>query len=75
MSSDTTKVRIGFEAARELEIDVEDGDAVASDIESAIKKGSGLLWVTDAKGDRHGLAVAKVAFVQVEGSLLPGLGR
>ena len=64
--SDTVKVRIGLEGARELELVVADGDAVAKALEKAIGKG-GLVWVEDAKGDRHGIAVERLAFVEVEG--------
>ena len=72
MSTDTTKVRIGLEGARELEFDVDDGEALVKAIEGGIKSGAGLVWVTDARGDRHGLAVAKIAFVQVEGEKAAG---
>ena len=72
MSDDTVKVRIGLEGVRELEFDVDDGERLIKDVEAAIAKGGGLLWVTDARGDRHGLAVAKIAFVQVEGEKTAG---
>lgn len=72
MSTETTKVRIGLEGVRELEFDVDDGDALVKDIEGGIKGGTALVWVTDARGDRHGLAVAKIAFVQVEGEKAAG---
>lgn len=72
MSDDTVKVRIGLEGARELEFDVADGDALIKDVETAIKKGEDLMWVTDARSDRHGLAVGKIAFVQVEGEKAAG---
>jgi hypothetical protein len=72
MSNDTVRVRIGLEGARELEFDIDDGDALIKDVEAAIEKGEALMWVTDARGDRHGLAVGKVAFVQVEGEKASG---
>jgi hypothetical protein len=64
--SDTVKVRIGLEGARELEIDVEDGEAVAATLEAGLAAG-GIVWVVDAGGDRHGIAVDKLAFVEVQG--------
>ena len=73
MSNDTVKVRIGLEGVRELEFDVDDGEKLIKDIDAAIAKGGGLLWVKDARGDRHGLAVAKIAFVQVEGEKAAGV--
>lgn len=72
MSDDTVKVRIGLEGARELEFDVPDGDALIKDVETAMKKGEGMMWVTDAGGDRHGVAIGKIAFVQVEGEKASG---
>jgi hypothetical protein len=72
MSNDTVKVRIGLEGVRELEFDVDDGEKLIEDVEAAIAKGGALLWVKDARGDRHGLAVAKIAFVQVEGEKTSG---
>jgi hypothetical protein len=64
--SDTVKVRIGVEGARELEIDVDDGDEVATLLENALSSG-GLVWVVDAKGDRHGVNADKLAFVEIQG--------
>ncbi len=64
--SDTVKVRIGVEGARELEIDVEDGDAVSATLEAGLAAG-GIVWIVDADGDRHGIAVDKLAFVVVQG--------
>ncbi len=72
---ETVKVRIGLQSARELELDVEDGDAVAEQLESARNNGAGIVWITDAKGNRHGIAIEKLAFVEVEGEATrPGIG-
>jgi hypothetical protein len=61
------RVRIGLAMApREIEIEVEDPDSLASDIEQALAEGKDLVWVTDATGQRHGIAVGKVAFVEIE---------
>jgi hypothetical protein len=64
--SDTVKVRIGLEGARELEVDVEDGESVASTLEAGLAVG-GIVWIVDAKGDRHGINVDKLAFVELQG--------
>ena len=64
--TDTVKVRIGLEGARELELDVEDGEEVAANLEAALSSG-GIVWVVDAKGDRHGINADKLAFVEVQG--------
>ncbi len=62
-----TKVRIGVQSARELELEVEDGEEVARQLETALGSGEALSWVVDSKGDRHGIAIDKLAFVQIEG--------
>ena len=49
-----------------------DGDALIKDVETAMKKGEGLMWVTDAGGDRNGVAGGKIAFVLVEGGKASG---
>ncbi|MCJ7726909.1 MAG: DUF3107 family protein [Acidimicrobiia bacterium] len=53
-------------APRELEIDVEDGEAIATEIETALAEGRTLVWVTDRDGVKHGLAVEKIAFIEME---------
>lgn len=70
------RVRIGLSMApREIDIDVEDGEAVAADIEQAISDGKALVWVTDRTGVKHGLALDKLAFIEVEAQdAKPGIG-
>ncbi len=73
--ADTVKVRIGLQSVRELELEVEDGTAIADELQTAVNNGASLVWVTDAKGNRHGIAVSKLAFVEVEGDEnRPGVG-
>lgn len=61
------RVRIGLAMApREIEIEVDDPDALAAEIEAALADGRGLVWVTDGSGQRHGIAVEKVAFIEIE---------
>jgi len=64
--SDTYKIRLGVSAARELEFDVEEPDAVSDAYEKAVKKGDALLWFTDASGHRFGITVASIAFIELE---------
>ena len=66
LSSETTKVRFGMAATRELEIEVEPGHTIATDFETAVNEGAELLWVTDTRGHRHGIVLEKVAFLEVE---------
>jgi hypothetical protein len=61
------KMRIGVEGARELEIEVDDLAAAVSGLENGLEDGS-LVWITDSKGDRHGIVAGRLAFVEVESS-------
>ncbi len=63
--SDSGKMRLGVEGARELEIEVDDIDAAVKALEKGLSDG-GLVWLTDSKGDRHGIVSVRLAFVEVE---------
>ncbi|MGH2721452.1 MAG: DUF3107 domain-containing protein [Actinomycetota bacterium] len=68
-----TEVRIGItQVSRELSVDV-DGDAedVAKQVTDAVADPNGLLWLTDSKGKRVGITVAKLAYVEVEAEERP----
>jgi hypothetical protein len=61
-------VRIGiFQTPKELEVELSedaDRDRLLADIESALA-GDAVLWLTDRRGRRVGVPVAKVAYVEV----------
>ena len=69
-------MRIGLSMApREIALEVDDGDAVAADIEEAMTGGKAMVWVTDRDGVKHGLAAEKIAFIEVEPKeAKPGVG-
>ncbi len=53
---------------KELEVELNDDadrDKVVADIEKLLKAGDGVLWLTDKKGRKVGIPVAKVAYVEV----------
>ncbi|MFC0081976.1 DUF3107 domain-containing protein [Aciditerrimonas ferrireducens] len=62
-------VRIGIaQSVKELEVELGDGverDAVLEEIDQALKAADGVLWLTDRKGRRVGVPVAKVAYVEI----------
>ncbi len=58
-------MRIGIEGARELEIEVEDLDTAVAALEAGVGEET-VVWVTDSKGDRHGIVSARMAFIEVE---------
>ena len=72
--SEVVTVRIGVRSARELEISVDDGDAVASAYEKAVKGKETVLWVTDTRGHRFGVQVEGIAFVEIDQPTSKGVG-
>ncbi|MDJ0665324.1 MAG: DUF3107 family protein [Acidimicrobiia bacterium] len=59
------KLRIAMEGARELELDVDDIEAAVATLEAGVEDES-IVWLTDSKGDRHGIVGGRLAFVVVE---------
>ncbi len=61
-------LRIGLtQTPKELEVHLpEDADAegIRAQVEEALSKG-GTFWVTDRKGRQYGVAVEKVAYVEI----------
>lgn len=62
-------VRIGIvQTIKELEVELGDDserDAVMSQIEDALSKPEGVLWLTDRRGRQVAVPVAKIAYVEV----------
>ena len=71
-------VRIGIvQTPKELEVELGDDadhDKVLADIEAALGRDEGVLWLTDRRGRRVAVPVAKVAYVEVgaAGQRAPG---
>lgn len=63
------EVRIGIvQSGKELEVELADDadrDSVIADIEASLSKAEGVLWLTDRRGRRVAVPVAKVAYVEV----------
>jgi hypothetical protein len=63
------ELRIGIaQAPRELEVDLPDDTdrtALLAEIDSLLAKGDGVLWCTDRRGKRVGIAVPRIAWVEV----------
>ncbi len=62
-------VRIGItQTPKELEVELPadaDRDELVANIEKALGKGDGVLWLTDRRGRRVAIPVPKVAYVEV----------
>ena len=63
------EVRIGIiHTAKELEIELAedaDRDTIIADVEAALSRREGVLWLTDRRGRRVGIPAAQVAYVEV----------
>ena len=73
MSSKHT-VRIGVKSARELELEVEDPGAVSDAYEAVLKGKDAILWITDTREHRFGIAVESIAFIEIERPADRGVG-
>jgi fructose-specific component phosphotransferase system IIB-like protein len=62
-------VRIGIvQSIKELEVELGedvDREVIMGDIEEALQNPEGVLWLTDRKGRRVAVPVAKIAYVEV----------
>ncbi len=62
-------VRIGIvQSVKEIEVELDedaDHDRILAGIESSLGKEEGVLWLTDRKGRRVAVPVAKVAYVEI----------
>lgn len=73
--SKPVRVRVGMASAREIEIEVAEGEKLAADFEQAVTDQQSIFWITDAKGHKHGVVTAKVAFLEIEnGEERAGIG-
>ncbi len=59
-------MRIGLQSVREIDLEVGDADDVIATITAAMTAEDPLAWVTDTNNTRHGIAVDKLAFIQVD---------
>ena len=63
------EIRIGVTySPKEIEIDMDDdaaGDALVEQISSSVGEEGSMLWLTDRKGRRVGIPVAKLSYVEI----------
>lgn len=62
------EVRIGVtQVPREIEVEITDGtrEQVVKDVEAALSKGEGVLWINDRRGRTVGVPAAKLAYVEI----------
>jgi len=62
----THTVRVGVKSARELELEVDDPKAVSAAYEKALKGKDTVLWITDTRDRRFGIAIDSIAFIEIE---------
>jgi Protein of unknown function (DUF3107) len=61
-------VRIGVtQAPREITVEISDDerDAVTASIEAALAGAVDVLWLTDKKGKKVGIAATKIAYIEI----------
>ena len=63
-------VRIGItQVPREIEVELGDStdpDELVAEVEKAVAKSSGMLWLTDRRGRRVGVPAAKLAYFELD---------
>ena len=63
-------VRIGItQAPREIEVELADNisaDELTAQIDAAVDKSAGMLWLTDKRGRRIGIPAAKLAYIELD---------
>lgn len=61
------EVRIGItQTPKELELELDaEADDLVKEVDKALGKDGGTLWLTDRKGRRVGVPSAKVAYVEI----------
>jgi hypothetical protein len=74
------EVNIGVvHTPKELALELDgSADDVAKKVDAAVQGGTSVLWLTDNKGRRVGVAVDKIAYVEIhedEGHKRVGFGR
>lgn len=62
------EVRIGVvDVSKELTVEIDGpADEVMNSVSAALKKESGMLWLTDTKGKQVGIPVTKLAYVEID---------
>lgn len=63
------EVRIGVVyTAREIVLEMGEGDEVSATVEAAVREKNPLLWLTDTKGRKVGIPTDKLAYIEVAGA-------
>ena len=67
------EIRIGVvESQKEITLELDDKpEDVAKRVEDSLKDSSGVLWFVDQKGNRVGVPVGKLAYVEIDAETQP----
>lgn len=61
------RLRIGVsEATKELDVEVEDSDAIIVAYQKAVEQGDRMLWIDEESGDRLGIVIEKILYFSVD---------
>ena len=74
------ELRIGVvHTSKELTVEVEGvADEMQATIDAALRDGAPVVWITDSKGRRVGVAASKIAYLEIDdsgGKKQVGFGR
>lgn len=67
-------VRIGIANAKELEVNVEDADALVAAYEKALKDGQAMMTIPEHGGSRTIVAVEAILYFTLDAPEKPGIG-
>jgi hypothetical protein len=62
------ELRIGVvHSPKELSVELEGtADEIVATVDSAVKDGAAIVWLTDVKGRRLGIPAGKIAYVEID---------
>ncbi len=68
-------VRIGIaDASREIELEVKKPESLEAELNKAFDEGTAVYWVDDVNGNRFGIPIARIAYVEVMGEERKSVG-
>ncbi|HDH02917.1 MAG TPA: DUF3107 domain-containing protein [Actinobacteria bacterium] len=68
-------VRIGIaDATREIELEVEEPESLEAELDKAFSDGTSVYWITDSNGNRFGIPMARIAYVEIIGEQRTSVG-
>lgn len=68
-------VRIGIaDASREIELEVDEPESLEAEFDKAFGDGTAVYWITDKSGNRFGIPITRIAYVEIIGEPRTSVG-